>query len=732
MLCYAARLRLSNPGVFGVSSALVTERVREVMEYMDLEWCKHRVIPERPSTRGEIGGELRRLVIAAEIICLPKVVVLDDPARDLDPAIATHLFKRLKFLADSGYTVIAAVPGASPQIYELFNKMVLISGGHSIYAGPAANIREYFTSAELSYRFKESHNPVEFLLDVSSGIERPRGQREAPTPAVLQNIFEASLFADQIDIADSLDTPPPQSAKNGEHDKVDLLPLTAAPYYGNSFPGFISVLYKSMIVLERCFVVKFHERELLLKSLKANVFLSLFVGYFAWETGDFGEYCTSLFGFPYADTTNTAALCFLASAVIMVQQVLNVHIICQKIRVFRYEQRSGAAPHFGFWLSTIVSEVVFASFFTIIFASILYLMTKLNDTSDMPFFLGVMIMDCIVGVLTTVMFAAVFRSEILVRDLFLVCTFMMLFTAGFVFTLPTIRSDVRDISAINPLRWIFEALMVWRFTDAEDGLSFLKTYAFESFDKNRIWGILANFIFFSGALFFIALIPTPRTLTRVVASTATGDRLSVTSVDSADDQVHSDPARTPSNTPRKNSKRNAPAAPLLFLRESSISGKKSTITSQHSHSGVDGELDARGPTVIFSNITYRVKDRKSPLGYRDLLHNVTGQFDWGKLGVIMGAANSGKTTLLQVLGGIPTSSSTRTSGQVLLDNKPHDKTLQTWQLCAYVGHVDDHYRDLTVSDIVTYAMKLRCVDVKALADIEENVKNALVLLSLTE
>lgn len=705
--------------------------MREVLEFMDLEWCKHRAIPERPSTRGELGGELRRLVIAVEIIHLPKIIVCDDPARDLDPAIASHLFKRLKFLADSGYTVICAVPSASPHIYKLFNKTVVISGGYSIFAGPSASIKEYFTSQELSYRFNENQNPVEFLLDVSSRNERPRGQREAPAPAVLQRLFESSRFADQPGVLNTFDSPVLRNSKSEmTTDKFDILPGTSLSYYENNFPGVVDMLYKSIVILERCFVVKFREREVLKKSFIASSFLALFVGYFTWETGDFGDYCKSLLGLPYADTSNVTALCFLSSAVIMVQQVLNVHIICQKIRVFRYEQKSGAAPHIGFWISTLLAESSFAIFFALIFATILYSMTKLNDLEDMAFYLGVIMMDCLVGVFTTVMFASVFRSEIVVRDLFLVCTFMMLFTAGFVFTLPTVRSSVRDISAINPLRWIFEALMVWRFTDAKDGLSYLASYGFESFDKDKIWEILTNFIVFSGVIFFLALIPAPRTLCRVHVSFPV-DRLSMASDDDSTAPTNGI-VRTPSNTPRTNSKRNAPAPPLLFLRESSISGKKSTITSQHSHSGIAGEVDTKGPTLIFDRITYRVKDRESPMGHRDILHSVTGQFDWGKLGVIMGAVNSGKSTLLQVLGGIPINSSTRVSGSVLLDNKSYNKNLQTWQLCAYVGHADEHFRDLSVIDIVTYAMKLRCVDVKAVDEIKENVRNAMELLQLTE
>lgn len=456
MLRYAARLRMaSNPASSLLGSDAINKRVQEVLEYMDLQRCKNRVIPERPSTRGEIGGELRRLIIAVEIINFPSVVVLDDPARSLDPGVALHLFNRLKFLADSGnVTVITAVPGMSHQIYKLMNKIVLLSGGFSIYAGDASSIKEYFTSPELGYKFLDSRNPADFLLDIASGIERPKGKRDAMQSNVMQKVFESSAYCDLN--PGELATP---ELIVKQTEKVAVLPVTSVPYYGYRLDSISTSLYRSVVVLERAMKVKFQEREVLKKSFGASVVVSLFIGYFAYGTGNIGDYALSLFTFPYADTTNTTSILFLSSAYLVLQQVINVHIICQKIRVFRYEQKAGISPVLGFWASTIISELIFSMFFTVLFCLILYYMCAFGDISEFSFYISVQLCNTIVFTLTTIMMAAIFKTEFIVRDIYLLCSFSMLFLTGFIFTLPTIRPEVRDISAINPLRWIFEALV---------------------------------------------------------------------------------------------------------------------------------------------------------------------------------------------------------------------------------------------------------------------------------
>jgi ABC-type multidrug transport system ATPase subunit len=76
--------------------------------------------------------------------------------------------------------------------------------------------------------------------------------------------------------------------------------------------------------------------------------------------------------------------------------------------------------------------------------------------------------------------------------------------------------------------------------------------------------------------------------------------------------------------------------------------------------------------------------------------------------VIMGAEGAGKSSLLHIIGGQKLSSGAEISGKVYFNDKSIDDGREkAWQKCAFVEALDSHYRDLTVNEVVRYALELR-------------------------
>jgi ABC-type multidrug transport system ATPase subunit len=704
MITYAARLRMSLEGMPKVvAREHIRVRVMQVLEVMELVWCKDRVITERPSMRGTLGGELRRLSIAVEFINLPPVMILDDPTRDLDSLVGAKLVECLVKLTNKGHTVISSFPKPSLLIFNQVDKVVLISGGRSIYDAPRADIVKYFTSSPMDYQLKDGTDPADFVIDIAEGIERPTGARKAPLPEQLQSQFEASRLYVCPTVAQ------------------EVLSHSALPLEGVTNYGYFDLaenwrlLKKTPIVVERALYVKLCEREVFSKSLKGSVVVGLFCGYFLWGDGRLGEYALSFLGMPYPKTTNVTANLFLFYGVQFGMQVINVHITCQKLQVFRYERSAHCCPTLGFWASYFLAEVPFVLFFALIFANLVYWMSGLSTGADAYFwFMGTQVIMALLGMTSVVMFAAVTRREIVVRDLFLLFLFLNTLTSGFLFPQITMRDSVVDISVINPMRWAFQAVMNWKFRDYPDGVRYLSTYSFENFEKDDVFQILFNFIIFDLVIIFLALIPLPNTLRRRPEDVNKKERRS-----------------SDLNEERFSARVTETVQPKIFTRESSTTGTK-VINSQPSATGLEDEVEVRGPTVFFHDVTFRVPDRKSPLGYKNVLHKVTGRFDWGKLGAILGAAESGKSTLLHVLSGQKMGASDSIRGGIYYNNKAANPKVIPWQRCAFVEAVDEHYRDLSVKEVVTYAMKLRCMDKSVFKTVELNVKRTVELLQLTE
>jgi ABC-type multidrug transport system ATPase subunit len=698
--------------------AIIKERVLQVLDMVELVWCKERIIPERPSTRGNIGGELRRLSIAVEFINLPSVFLLADPTQDLELVMATKLIECLIKFTEKGHTIITSLPKPANQIFQHLDQIVLLSQGCSIFAGKIDDIPAYFCSTPLVYALRKGVEYSDFLLDIAEGVERPVGSRHSLTTNQLQEYFEESQFFIN-------------PAVFQESQSSTMLPVGDASYWNISF-SLQRDFHLFKIMASRALLVKFREVEVLKKSFVASIFLGLFFGYFLWDLADI-EYCLDLVGIPYDDVTVIGSCLLLFISVLFALQVLNVHIICQKISVFRYERAAKCGSTFGFWLTLLCTEIPFTLFFGGIFSNLSYFMSNMNTGIENYIFYEIIHgLICIIGLTSTVMFATIIKREIVVRDLFLFCLFMNVLTSGFLFQQPDMQDAIVNLSEINPFRWAYQGVMVWKFKNLPDGEEYLKAYNFENFNKDKAPQILFYFILFDLILIFFGLLPGPNLLTRQSPKknkfSSYGNNKS-----SSQDREEGGGGDGDLETVRttNNSRHSELVKPAVFSRESSVTGR-TIINSQPSTTGADGNENLSGPTVFFHEISLRVADRRSPVGYRRVLHKITGRFDWGKLSAIMGAEGSGKTSLLHILAGQHMGTSSAMAGTVYYNTKPIDLSILPWQRCAFIEAVDEHFRDLTVQDVITYAMQLRCVDKTVIKSVKLNVTRTLELLQLQE
>lgn len=360
MLTYAARLKMKDP-----PAEIVEQRVLYVMEVLNLLYCKDRMIENRPTDRGILGGELRKISIATEIINLTPVIVLDDITLDLETIAAADILKCLAKFAKMGYTIISSMPKSPTQVFNQFDKVVLVNDGITLFASHRENVSRFFCNRPLDYKMTMDKDVCDFLLDIASGVELPVGARRPLSAEEISIQYSQSAYYEPFSRQKTNLLPPVKAPSVTT--LVDVLPQTRFPYFGYFNTNKVEQLRLTSVVLERAFFVKIRETTVLAKSLKSMVFVGLLMGYFSLDVGSFGEYSLRLLGMPYAETTNITAILFLFLSVVFATQVLNVHIIGQKIKTFRYEQRSGCCPTFGFWLAFVLSEIPFTIFFALVF-----------------------------------------------------------------------------------------------------------------------------------------------------------------------------------------------------------------------------------------------------------------------------------------------------------------------------------------------------------------------------
>ncbi|KAL8862693.1 MAG: hypothetical protein Q9178_001191 [Gyalolechia marmorata] len=174
-LLYAAELRLPPPTTADERCRVVEDVILE----LGLKECASTRIGNNVH-KGCSGGEKRRTSLGVQMLANPSILFLDEVTTGLDAASAFQLIKTLKLLANKGRTIIVTIHQPRSEIWGLFDRLVLLSGGTSVYSGPVEKSVPYFES--LGFALPPFVNPAEFLVDLAAlDIRSPDLEKDSST-----------------------------------------------------------------------------------------------------------------------------------------------------------------------------------------------------------------------------------------------------------------------------------------------------------------------------------------------------------------------------------------------------------------------------------------------------------------------------------------------------------------------------------------------------------------------
>ncbi|EPS61276.1 hypothetical protein M569_13521, partial [Genlisea aurea] len=156
-ITYSAALRLPSATSRGELEVVVERAISE----MGLEECGDTLIGNW-HLRGISGGERKRLGIALEIVTQPCLLLLDEPTSGLDSAAAFFVAQTLRNLARNGRTVVSSIHQPSGEVFALFDDLLLLSNGETIYFGESDKAIELFAEAGVPCPTKR--NPSDHFL----------------------------------------------------------------------------------------------------------------------------------------------------------------------------------------------------------------------------------------------------------------------------------------------------------------------------------------------------------------------------------------------------------------------------------------------------------------------------------------------------------------------------------------------------------------------------------------
>lgn len=157
---FAAKLKL--PGTMEQKLA----RVDEVIATLKLTKCQNTRIGG-PLVKGVSGGERKRCSIGVELITDPTLIFLDEPTTGLDSFTATSVMETLGDLARKDQrTVISTIHQPNSDIYEMFDRLLLLAKGKIIYFNEARFAVDYFGS--IGFQCPDLSNPADFFMSMMS------------------------------------------------------------------------------------------------------------------------------------------------------------------------------------------------------------------------------------------------------------------------------------------------------------------------------------------------------------------------------------------------------------------------------------------------------------------------------------------------------------------------------------------------------------------------------------
>lgn len=220
---FAAKLKLKKP------YAEKMKTVQQLIEDLGIEKCQNTKIGG-PLVKGVSGGERKRTSIGVELITDPMLLFLDEPTTGLDSFTATSVCDLLKRLAQSGRTIITTIHQPNSDIFENFDKLMLLAHGKTIYFNDASKSVEYFTS--IGRPCPQLSNPADYFMAIMSkeSLEPENEEITAEVRAKIEEQYKVEI--------DMFDTNYNKSVLKNDCSYVspDVKPLTDADTSGSQAP----------------------------------------------------------------------------------------------------------------------------------------------------------------------------------------------------------------------------------------------------------------------------------------------------------------------------------------------------------------------------------------------------------------------------------------------------------------------------------------------------------------
>ncbi|GLC35641.1 hypothetical protein PLESTB_000000400 [Pleodorina starrii] len=343
-LMYAALLRLPRNMMHEDKLA----RVDGVIQELGLEEAQHTKIGT-PFIKGISGGQKRRVSIGCELITHPGLLFLDEPTSGLDAASAFHVMALIRSLAEHNRTVITVIHQPSSEVYELFDKLCLLSSGEVVYFGVASGALSLFEGAGLPC--PPLRNPTDHFLHV---INRDfKGDQGLDTESNFQKLTSAY----GANLKPAVEAALVELSRQGE--EYSCTGCGASP------------VYQTLVLSRRMLINNWRNIAVFWLRLGMYVMLCICIGTIYLKLGH-----------DWVGTYSRASMMFFVVAFLTFMSIAGFPAFVEDMAVFIRERLNGYYSVGTFALANTLASAPFIFGIAIISSAIVYWLVGLNDNGD--------------------------------------------------------------------------------------------------------------------------------------------------------------------------------------------------------------------------------------------------------------------------------------------------------------------------------------------------------------
>ncbi|OOF99538.1 hypothetical protein ASPCADRAFT_203315 [Aspergillus carbonarius ITEM 5010] len=433
-LKFAADLSLPS----SVTKVQRQERIQSLLQAFGIQ-NQASTLVGTPIRKGISGGQKRRVSVASQLMTCPKILFLDEPTSGLDSSASFEVINYVKKLAvANNLIIVASIHQPSTATFQLFDKLLLLSGGKTCYFGAVADVPTYFDS--IGHTLPPNTNPAEFILDLVSCDFT--GSTQVASEEQVQQIhlnWSNSSYAASLNDKDSQRT----ITYEGEGDTIDVDDLGR--------PGIPSI---TLSLLHRSLIKSY--RDVVAYGIRIVMYLGL-----AIMMG------TVWLRLPTKQSSIQPFInaIFFGSAFMSFMAVAYVPAFLEDRATFIKERANGLYGALPFLLSNFIIGLPFLFLISLLFSIISYWLSNFHPTAT-SFFTWVMwlFLDLVAAESLVVFMTSLFPNFVISLALVAFANGLWMSVGGFLVT-PTILNPFWKyvFHYIDYQAYVFQGMMVNEF-----------------------------------------------------------------------------------------------------------------------------------------------------------------------------------------------------------------------------------------------------------------------------